>query len=151
MSRKRERMGFSLLWRGSLITSNNGKEKKKNWKHYYMEAQEGRKGGREYEWGKGDWLIRGLDLIMWSEGLWGAQREKNLGSRVTLLPGKFLPSGKFFYIYVIFFCTKSGIFLDSMENFHLFWKCFQTISASGQVSNKILGKNLFNLEHFQIV
>ena len=68
------------------------------------------------------------------------QREKNLGSRVALLPGKFLPSGKFFYVYMIFFRTKSGIFLDSMENFHLFWKSFQTISSSRQVSSKILGK-----------
>ena len=43
-------------------------------------------------------------------------------------------------MYMIFLQTKSGIFLDSMENFHLFWKSSQTISASGQVSNKTLDK-----------
>ena len=73
----------------------------------------------------------------------GAEIE-NVGSRVALLPPKFLPSGKFFLYIFDTFWTKSGIFLDSMEHFHLFWKSFQTISASGQDSNKIPEKiNLF--------
>ena len=38
-----------------------------------------------------------------------------------------------------------------MENFHLSWKSFQKIVASRQVSNKIPDKNLFILEHFQII
>ena len=93
------------------------------------------------------------------------QREKNLGNRVAVLPGKFLPSGKFFFfIYMIFFGTKSGILLDSKENLHLFRRSLQTIFASRQVSNKILekfylfwnisrqyGKVLFILEIFSTV
>ena len=41
---------------------------------------------------------------------------------------------------MIIFGKKSGMFLDSMENFHLFWNSFQIIFASGQVSHKILEK-----------
>ena len=57
------------------------------------------------------------------------QRQTNLGNRVALLPGKFLPSGKFSYIYMIFFRTKSGIFLDSMGNLFIY---------SGKVSRPYL-------------
>ena len=50
------------------------------------------------------------------------QREKNLVSRVALLPGKFLPSGKFFFIYMIFFGQNPEYFLIVRKIFIFFGK-----------------------------
>ena len=63
------------------------------------------------------------------------QREKKPWQQGSIATWKVFAIRKVFLYIPDFFWTKSGIFLDTMENSHVFWKSYQTISSSGQVSN----------------